>query len=92
MRDVKVLKVNDALHLVGTLKRDDESIASLNPRIVIRSKRKEEKSTIIKLVSREGSKIIAYGDGGFLGSVTWDTNTNARRLPRFMRRLLNVTP
>lgn len=99
MRQVKVVRTSDGdrntVHLIGTVKTQTEAVASAeNLNIVFKTKTRQEREAIIRLIARpyEGGEILAFESGNLLGFVIWDTHTNARKLPVFIRRLLGATP
>lgn len=91
MSQVKVVKTERWLHLIGTIRQETEALASENPQIVFKTRQKQEREAIIRLLAREG-QILAFEKDALIGVVVWDDRTNARKLPDFMRKLLGVSP
>jgi len=93
MAQVKVLRTGRCLHLIGTVKKETESIASgENLNIVFKTEQRREREAIIRLVARHNGEIMAFESDNLLGLIVWDDSAHARKLPDFMRRLLGVTP
>jgi len=93
MSQVKVVKTERCLHLIGTVKGETESLASgQNLNIVFKAKTRQEREAIIRLLTRGNGEILAFEGDSLIGLVVWDDHTQARKLPVFMRRLLGVVP
>lgn len=93
MREVKVLRTGRCLHLIGTVKKETEAIASPETsNIVFKTEMKREREAMIKLLANRRGEILAFESDNLIGLVIWDDNTNARKLPDFMRRLMGVYP
>jgi len=94
LRDVKVVRTTSmgrpVLTLVGTVTKESESIASESSNLVLITK--NQRLAIVRLVSNHKGEILAFEGGELLGTVVWDNNTNARKLPFFMRGLLGMEP
>jgi len=93
MSQVKVCRTGRSLHLIGSVKKETEAIASgENLNIVFKTELKREREAIIRLLARGNGEILAFEGDNLIGLVIWDDHTRARKLPDFMRRLLKVTP